>query len=139
MKYNQSIVAIFLFATSLPSTNAFVPSAKRGFSPVSSRRSTVVDETSQIGTESKLDSLTSDLISKLRFREVQRELERRALDASGTLSAMKNRLRAATVGVKGPMTTEGSSQSRIIDADAINEVCKIYRVLPSKCVVGSPN
>lgn len=71
--------------------------------------------------ESKLDSLTSDLISKLRFREVQRELERRALDASGTLSAMKNRLRAATVGVKDPGTTEGSTKSRIIDTDAINE------------------
>jgi pentatricopeptide repeat protein len=40
------------------------------------------------------ESLTNDVISKLRFREVQRALQHRNLDTTGTFSAMKERLRA---------------------------------------------
>ena len=74
-----------------------------------------------------MESLTNDLISKLRFREVQKELERRALDTGGTLSTMKNRLReAAMVGMNVPMPMDGSDghATAVIDVDALDEVRK---------------
>lgn len=122
MKYNTSVVATFLLAVSIPSTNAFLPLKQNGQSHVTFVRSTVVDKTTQTDVESKMDSLTYDLISKLRFREVQRELERRALDATGTLTAMKIRLREAAMGTTVSATPESSQKSRVIDTDTIDEV-----------------
>ncbi len=122
MKYNASVVATFLLAISPFSTNAFIPLKQNGHSHLVFLRSAVIDEMTQNDVESKMDSLTSDLISKLRFREVQRELERRALDASGTLSTMKNRLREATMDNKDPSATKNGDASRMIDADVMEEV-----------------
>lgn len=43
-------------------------------------------------------SLTQDLISKLRFRDLRRELEGRQLETTGTTGQLRTRLREATLG-----------------------------------------
>lgn len=106
-----------MLAVTSTKTNAFVPPIrKRGPIPTAVR-SAVVEETAGLNT--RMESLTNDLISKLRFREVQRELELRDLETSGTLSVMKNRLREATVSA----TQVGrAKESHEIDGDALDEV-----------------
>ncbi|KAL3939847.1 MAG: hypothetical protein SGBAC_005505 [Bacillariaceae sp.] len=51
-----------------------------------------------------IESLTNDIISKLQFREAQGRLEQLQLDTSGTLSAMRARLRSVT-GHEGVQST----------------------------------
>lgn len=121
MKFQSSVVASFLLAVAAaPVAHAFVLPTNHGRDYRSSLQSSVVEEPT---TSSKVESLTHDLISKLRFREVQRELEIRALDTSGTLSAMKNRLREAAVVVKEAMPMKGvDEETRVIDGDALDEV-----------------
>jgi hypothetical protein len=91
MRFHASFVAsALLVSVSVSVTSAaaaFVPLKQnvRSFSSVkSSSSSTAMEETK---------SLTYNLISKLQYRAVQRELLERDLDASGTLSSMRNRLR----------------------------------------------
>ena len=43
-------------------------------------------------------TLTQDLISKFRYRELQRELEARALSTDGTTSQLRSRLREIVLG-----------------------------------------
>lgn len=150
MKYQTSVVASFLLA--LSSTNAFVPSKQNGRSYNVAVKSAVVDEKVTSGSSS-MDSLTIDLISKLRFREVQRELERRALSTNGTLSNMKDRLRQATAGMSVPMPMDGTDMTDKHDLDEVRyhlgrnletgpavidtliEICNVSQVLPSSCLV----
>lgn len=116
MKYQASVVAVFLLAVSGSTTNAFVQN--NGRSSLAVLRSAVAAEDA-VQANSKMESLTNDLIGKLRFREVKEELERRALNTSGTLSVMKNRLREATM---GPIRIEKVQEVRTIDGDALDEV-----------------
>ena len=118
MRYQASAIAYF-FLTISGTTNAFVPAQQSGRPSLAALRSAVVEETTDVNP--KMGYLTNDLISKLRFREVQRELERRQLETSGTLSAMKNRLREATIGT---IRLENMEDVREIDGDALDEVSK---------------
>lgn len=90
----------------------------------------------ETNTKVKLESLTRDIVSKLRFRELQRELERRQMDASGTYTDMKQRLlHVATIddeeneGTGGSTTSPSSEMNgsdsddvRVIDQDFLNTV-----------------
>ena len=78
--------------------------------------------------------MTVDIISKLRFREVQRELERRELDTSGTFTSMRERLRHAAMAETTTTTTttngdhhqaeqNAENNVRVIDEDSLNSVC----------------
>mmetsp|Transcript_28221 Transcript_28221/g.68689 ORF Transcript_28221/g.68689 Transcript_28221/m.68689 type:complete len:731 (+) Transcript_28221:125-2317(+) len=68
---------------------------------------------------SPIDSLTHDIISKLQFREAQDKLEMLQLDTSGTLSAMRERLRGATVH-KGAESTPVEEEVPAIDEEKLN-------------------
>ena len=57
-----------------------------------------VDATSE--EQSLPSSLTQDIISKLRFRDLRRELEGRDLDVYGTTAQLRARLREAALGVE---------------------------------------
>jgi len=72
-----------------------------------------------------LIGLTKDLVSKLRFREVQRELELRDLDTSGTFTSMRTRLRQlATDGSEeeNEQSKDSGKEIRVIGEDALNNV-----------------
>jgi len=95
-------------------------------------------ETAETTTEVTVEQsgcLTNEVISKLRFREARKELESRSLDTSGTLSAMRDRLRLATLGMKRTATKEAVVHSpptvdtRIIDSDDPAEVRRSDLVL----------
>lgn len=116
MKYQTSVVTSFLLALSSTATDAFVPAKHNGRAlPVAVLQSAVVDE--NVGMDTNMESLTNDLISKLRFREVQKELERRALDTKGTLSNMKDRLRESAVGMQVPMPMAGEDEQSTANLD----------------------
>ena len=67
--------------------------------------------------------LTHDIISKLRFREVQRELKRRELDTSGTFTDMRKRLRLLVPGnTEKEQNTESGTSVHVIGEDALNAV-----------------
>jgi len=108
MRLHASVVASALLV-SVASTAAFVPlkHSVRGFSSV---KSAVVEETK---------SLTYVLISKLRYRELQRELLERDLDASGTLSSMRGRLREVTCD-----PSKDSDENCIIDEEKLTAAFK---------------
>ncbi|CAJ1946232.1 unnamed protein product [Cylindrotheca closterium] len=71
------------------------------------------------GIES-IESLTNDIISKLQFREAQLKLEILKLDTSGTLSAMKDRLRSATVH-KDVEHTTADEDAHAVDSEKLKE------------------
>jgi hypothetical protein len=81
-------------------TTAFVPAKQLQLrlsmmgvsSTVQSSDATEADTISSSAQDEGIN-LTREMIKKLRFREIQHELQRRELDASGTLSAMRDRLR----------------------------------------------
>jgi hypothetical protein len=124
MKYRASSVASFLLSVSA-SAYAFVPCRLQPWpSPAVLSSAAVVQEGF---ADAKVESLTNDLISKLRFRAVRRELEQRALDTSGTFSAMKDRLREAVLGTKMTGTPiENLERARAINGDALAEVSRNY-------------
>lgn len=74
-------------------------------------------------------SLTQDLISKLRFRDLQRELERRQLDAMGTTAQLRERLRVAALGQAECVVEEGD------DSDAC-EVRYVFRITSTMDLIG---
>lgn len=67
------------------------------------------------------ESLTEDVISKLQFREAQERLETMELDTSGTLSAMRERLRIATVYKDSEKYSEGEKVKEF-DEEKLNAV-----------------
>ena len=67
----------------------------------------------------KLKTLTIDIISKLRFREAVKELELRELDATGTLTDMRTRLREL---VPGDETGNAGDDVRVIEEESLNNV-----------------
>lgn len=62
------------------------------------------------------DSLTQDLISKLRFRELKRALETRELPSDGTTSQLRARLRQAALG--------DVDEECIVNEDGIEDDCQ---------------
>jgi hypothetical protein len=115
MKYRASSLAGWL--TLCSSVHAFAPSSHQPLPSLAVRNSAVLAETV---LDKNVESLTNDLISNLRFRAVRRELERRALDTSGTLSEMKKRLRKAALGMKP--TIENVESTLSIKPDALDKV-----------------
>jgi hypothetical protein len=85
-----------------------------------------------------IENLTIDIVAKLRFREVQRELEARQLDTSGTFTDMRQRLRhvaAVEVGeepIASPKYTE-SGNIRLIDEESLNNVSFAYWTKKELC------
>jgi hypothetical protein len=121
MKYQASVVASIL-ALSLGASHAFAPPNQNGRPSLSVMKSMAVDDkATSTTTETPFDSLTLDLISKLRFREAQRQLEQRDLDATGTLSAMRDRLRQVADGKDSAMQTAQDS-TPVIDEETMNKV-----------------
>lgn len=66
----------------------------------------------------ELKTLTTDLISKLRFREAVKELELREIDATGTLTDMRTRLREVVSG--GETETQAAGDVKVIDEESLN-------------------
>ena len=81
---------------------------------------------------SPIESLTHDIISKLQFREAQDKLEMLQLDTSGTLSAMRERLRGATVH-KGAESTPVEEEVPAIDEEKLNAVRRGLMILNLSC------
>ena len=102
---------------------------------VVTRMSTEIDEdidTKNDNKKSQMIGLTKDLVSKLRFREVQKELELRDLDTSGTFTSMRTRLRQlATDGEEHDY--DKRKEIRVIGADALNNVSEtnFFVVVPT--------
>jgi hypothetical protein len=137
MKFSPVAVAACLALFVTPG-DAFFPassSTDRRHPPVSSR--TVIYSTAEAppapdaataATPKKgIEKLTIDIVSKLRFREVQRELEARQLDTSGTFTDMRQRLRhvAAKEGGDEPTAQKKPKESgnvRVIDEESLNNV-----------------
>lgn len=108
----RSMAAIFLLlsASSPPAARAWTnPAVSSSTIPQRARQSYVVafssvtedDEAIAAAAKNrkeKLSSLTTDLISKLQYRELQTELERKGLPADGTTSQLRARLLEATGG-----------------------------------------
>ena len=126
MKFDSKVVAIALASLVTPAM-AFQPNvgSLRTQSVMKMVVSPEVEDdittSTSIGTE--MEHLTSDIVSKLRFREVQRELERRELDTSGTFTDMRTRLKElATDETKDEQTSDSSKDIRVIDGDVLNNV-----------------
>ena len=122
MKFQASVLGLLSVSASLDTALAFSSSSPSGNNAQTAVYSTVAEVAP---TDSATDSLTNDIISKLQFREAQRELERLQLDATGTLSAMRSRLREATsqrsqTEVNGVNGTNG--EVRVINEEKLNEV-----------------
>jgi len=123
MKLESCVVAIALASLAAPSA-AFQPSragvmASKGRPGVvrSVTAPEVEAETDSLAASqnesTKLTTLTLDIVSKLRFREAQQELERRDLDASGTLSEMRSRLK--------DLVKPKQKYVRVIEEGALND------------------
>ena len=79
-------------------------------------------ETTETGS-AELKTLTTDIISKLRFREAVKELELRELDATGTLTDMRTRLRELVSDDETGNTKTGDDV-RVIEEESLNSVRK---------------
>ena len=93
--------------------------------PETSDSTTTEGSTTTTTTTSPNESLTNDIISKLRYRDIVKELEQRDLDTSGTLSDMKDRLRQVTMIDGEAMTTKNKNADETydIDKEALDKVC----------------
>lgn len=122
MKFESSVVALALASLAAQST-AFQPVgvSSRPVQQVARRVASSGVETVE-STESgsaELKTLTVDIISKLRFREAVKELELRELDATGTLTDMRTRLRDL---VPGDETGNAGDDVRVIEEESLNNV-----------------
>lgn len=114
MKFQASTIAFLSLSGLWETSLAFSSSTRNGKNAQSGLYSTVTEELT-----SATQSLTRDIISKLRFREAQKELENLQLDTSGTLSAMRNRLRHATLEQRSE--PEDTEEFRVIDEEKLNK------------------
>jgi len=81
------------------------------------------EETATLSSEkesNQLKALTTDIVSKLRFREVQKELELRELDTSGTFTEMRTRLKRLATDEPEVDTTKSDALVRVIGEEALN-------------------
>ena len=132
MKFQSSVVAI-AFASWAAQSAAFQPLGVSCHKTRGEQLTTTRVAAPEVEAETKTDmsTLTLDIISKLRFREAKEELERRALDPSGTLTDMRSRLREL-VPVEGiDQSSEADGGVRVIDEEVLNNVRKkrIYWML----------
>lgn len=74
----------------------------------------VTDDESSTNVEHT--SLSQDLISKLRFRELRHELDKRQLPTDGTTSQLRRRLREAVL--------PGEDEECIVNEDGIEDDCQ---------------
>ena len=114
MKFQAFAVSLVVLSSSLESCNAFSSSRKN----VRDFQSVTLGSTAEARAT---ESLTNDIISKLQFREAQEKLESLQLDASGTLSAMRERLRTLTTH-EGVQSTSVDEEVPTIDQEKLNEV-----------------
>ena len=106
-----------------PSTRSFHTARAQDQIVRQSTTPEVVESAKTAGDDSELEALTADIVSKLRFREVQRELERREVDTTGTFTTMRTRLmELADDANNGEQNTEGSHDVHVISNDALNTV-----------------
>jgi hypothetical protein len=136
MKFENSVVAIALASLIAPSS-AFQPNgisfrAAQGQRQQTKRMVTapeVEEETATAGSSehesSGVKSLTMDIVKKMRFREVQKELERKELDTAGTFTDMRSRLKELVIDDVGTSESSGINEAeRVIEEDALNKVSK---------------
>ncbi len=129
MKFESSVVAIALATSWAAQSAAFQPIGvsthkTRGEQLIA--RKVAAPEIEE-ETETGMTTLTRDLVSKLRFREAKEELERRELDASGTLTDMRSRLRELAVDGETDQNSSANANVRVVDAEALNNVRKKFR------------
>jgi hypothetical protein len=91
-------------------------------------QSSVYSTIAESAPTSSAEDLTNAIISKLHFREAQRELERLHLDTGGTLSAMRNRLRNAALH-RNADDVNGDGEVRVTDKEKLNQVCRANSTL----------
>ena len=128
MKFQSSVVAIALASLAAEST-AFQPvgvssRATRGQEQIALRVASpeIEEETKTENGNDELKTLTQDLISKLRFREAVKELELRELDASGTLTDMRSRLRELVPDSGIQNSNAADADVRVIQEETLNNV-----------------
>lgn len=119
MKFQASVLGLLSVSASLDTALAFSSTSRSGNNAQTAVYSAVAEVAS---TDSATGSLTNDIISKLQFREAQKELERLQLDATGTLSAMRSRLREATSQSSETEVNGTNGEVRVIDEEKLNEV-----------------
>ena len=144
MRFHGSAIAVFL-AVGVGGANAFAPQIQQLQGPsshlfsvtaASPSDTSAVEESGQ-SSSAAMDALTTDIISKLRFRQVQKELELRELDTSGTLTDMKQRLRHIAIDGTTTTTTNGDvtqQETLIIDEDALNSVRDDFMIVPERTI-----
>mmetsp|Transcript_23096 Transcript_23096/g.54537 ORF Transcript_23096/g.54537 Transcript_23096/m.54537 type:complete len:739 (+) Transcript_23096:182-2398(+) len=126
MKFETGVVAVALASLVAPTT-AFQPttgsfrSAQKQEQIVLRSTSPEVEETTEPSVE--LEHLTADIVSKLRFREVERELVRRDVEPSGTFTSMKTKLMELTIDGKKEEQID-SADVHVISKDALNSAFK---------------
>jgi hypothetical protein len=132
MKFKNSVVAIALASLIAPSS-AFQPNgislrAAQGQQQIMSMviAPEAVEETttSESSDSDGVKALTMDIVKKMRFREVQKELERKELDTGGTFKDMRSRLKELVTDVETEESNETGEAVRVIEEDALNKVSK---------------
>jgi hypothetical protein len=118
MRFQPSVLAILSVSALSQSSLAFSSSMRTGRNAQSSVYSTIAES----APTSPAEDLTNAIISKLHFREAQRELERLHLDTGGTLSAMRKRLRNAALHNYAE-DVNGDGKVRVIEEEKMNQVC----------------
>ena len=131
MKLESGVLAIVLASLAATSTS-FQPnrvSIRTGPGHQHVVRSVTAPEVAEEGTKAaesshsaELKALTTDIVSKLRFREVQKELELRELDTSGTFTDMRTRLKELATDDGNTKINEIEEDVRVIGEDALNTV-----------------
>ena len=145
MKFSPVAVAACLALFIAPSEGFMTTRVQNAANPVSLQSTAEAVETETAAApKAGIENLTVDIASKLRFREVQRELEARQLDTSGTFTSMRQRLlnvAAQEGGVNGTNGEKKATNVRVVDSESINSVsifivgiadrsrCTIYLIL----------
>jgi hypothetical protein len=133
MKFFVVAVTTYLAHVISPS-KAFLPPSSCSVGRPSHLSTTAIYSTTDTSTatlaKKGIENLTVDIVAKLRFREVQRELEARQLDTSGTFTNMRQRLRhVATVSLddESIRLPQKSDNVRVIDEESLNNVSVAHR------------
>jgi len=108
------------------SSQAWTPAGHgRGLEGVRSLKSSALatalpEETStEPSVLSATESLTQDLVAKLRFRELRKELESRGLSPVGTTGQLRARLREAVIGNEECVVLEDGTTEGDCDPDDV--------------------
>lgn len=121
MKVGYTVMTVALAC--LPDlANAFQLQVSKKFrSNVDAMSTSLKDDLTTGSADTGLETSTNGNISKLRFREVRRELERRNLDTSGTFTDMKKRLLLHSDEKQGSKhTDENKTTLSLVDEGDLN-------------------